>query len=410
MLTDITELSPQERETARFRLRELADQFTAKGTLRSAQWQAVYRRTWRHPYVPCYYPELGAGPLVSAADDRQRARWLAAVYSNETLITKVIQVPSRQAGSYPRFTSSSTLPSLILTMLEALDVTDGCRVLEIGTGSGYNTALLCERLGSKYVTSVDIDPELITLARERLAANGYTPTLATADGADGYPHRASYDRIIATCSVPAIPPAWLAQAAPGAIIMADVRGLLGGTVVRLRMNDDGVATGRFLPEYASFMPLRPAVDTFPSPPPRLNLAEDAVDSLSTVDPKLLRWDTHVGFITQWHLPEVTWRHAYAEDGDVGLQLEAPDGSGAQAWHTPENGSFLVRQSGPRRLWNRVEEAHEFWQHAGRPNYDKFGITAHATEQYVWYDHPDSPHRWRLPSRREWEKLGEVVLS
>ncbi|MGH3819659.1 MAG: methyltransferase domain-containing protein [Pseudonocardiaceae bacterium] len=397
MLTDVTELRPQERETARFRLRELADQFTVDGTLRTAQWQAVYRRTWRHPYVPSYYPELGAGPLVSAADEQQRARWLAAVYSNESLITKVIQVPSRQGGSYPRFTSSSTLPSLLLIMLEALDVIDGCRVLEIGTGSGYHAALLCERLGSEYVTSVDIDPELVELARERLAANGYTPTLAAADGADGYPPGAPYDRIIATCSVPAIPPAWLTQAAPGAIIMADVRGPLGGTVVRLRMNDDGVATGRFLPGYASFMPLRPDVDTFPSPPPRLTLADGAVDSVSDVDPKLLRWDTHVGFVMQWHLPEVTWRHTYAQDGDVGLQLEAPDGSGAQAWHTPENGGFLVRQSGPRRLWDRVENAHEFWRHAGRPNYDRFGITAHGTEQYVWYDHPDSPHRWQLPT-------------
>ena len=71
--------------------------------------------------------------------------------------------------------------------------------------------------------------------------------------------------------------------------MADVRGLLGGTVVRLTMNDDGVATGRFLPGYASFMPLRSAVDTFPSPPPQLNLAEGAVDSVSNVNPKLLRW-------------------------------------------------------------------------------------------------------------------------
>jgi hypothetical protein len=44
------------------------------------------------------------------------------------------------------------------------------------------------------------------------------------------------------------------------------------------------------------------------------------------------------------------------------------------------------------LWDRVEEAHEFWQHAGRPNYDRFGITANTTEQYVWYDHPDSTYR------------------
>ncbi|MGH3683492.1 MAG: hypothetical protein ACRDQY_17485 [Pseudonocardiaceae bacterium] len=48
-------------------------------------------------------------------------------------------------------------------MLEALEVTDGCRVLEIGTGSGDNAALLCERLGSAYVTSVDIDPELVEI-------------------------------------------------------------------------------------------------------------------------------------------------------------------------------------------------------------------------------------------------------
>ncbi|MGH3887523.1 MAG: protein-L-isoaspartate O-methyltransferase family protein [Pseudonocardiaceae bacterium] len=60
-------------------------------------------------------------------------------------------------------------------MLEALDVAGDSRVLEIGTGSGYKAALLCEWLGSKRVTSVDIDPELVELAQERLATNGYTP-------------------------------------------------------------------------------------------------------------------------------------------------------------------------------------------------------------------------------------------
>jgi len=149
--------------------------------------------------VPVYYPELGAGPPVYAAERQQRAHWLAAVYSDESLITKVVHVPSPRGSGYQRFTSSSTLPSLMLTMLEALDVTDGCRVLEIGTGSGYNAALLCERLGSELLTSVDVDLELIELAGPRLAANGYTPTLAAVDGAKGYPPRAPYDRVIATC-------------------------------------------------------------------------------------------------------------------------------------------------------------------------------------------------------------------
>ncbi|MGH3833984.1 MAG: hypothetical protein ACRDRS_26690 [Pseudonocardiaceae bacterium] len=94
-------------------------------------------------------------------------------------------------------------------MLEPCAATSGTHGSEGGppqqcggpTASGYNAALLCERLSSEYVTSVDIDPDLVELARERLAAGGYTPTLATVDGADGYPPGAPYDRILATCSV-----------------------------------------------------------------------------------------------------------------------------------------------------------------------------------------------------------------
>ncbi len=396
MLTDSTELSPGEQWKARFRLRRLADRFTVDGTLLTREWQAVFERTWRHPYVPGYYPERGAGPLVSAADERRRAQWLAAVYSDESLITKVLEAASQSGGAM--LTSSSTMPSLMLTMLEALDVTEGCRVLEIGTGSGYNAALLCERLGSKHVTSVDIDPELVELARQRLAANGHTPTLAVADGAGGYPQGAPYQRIIATCSVAAIPPAWLEQVTPGGIIMTDVRGKIGGgTVVRLIMNNDGAATGRFLPRFVSFMPLRPGVNTFPPVRPQPTPADDPVDSVSQVDPKLLQWDGQVSFVTQWHLPNVTFRYVYGDDGQDGIQLDAPDGSVTQAWHTPADNGFQVRQAGPRRLWDRVEEAVAFWQQAGRPNYDRFGITATATEQYVWYDHPDSKHRWQLPT-------------
>lgn len=55
------------------------------------------------------------------------------------------------------------------------------------------------------------------------------------------------------------------------------------------------------------------------------------------------------------------------------------------------------QAGPRRLWDRVEEAYAFWQRAGCPPAERFGITASATEQYVWYEHPTGEHRWPLPT-------------
>lgn len=392
-----TDLNPEEQELAQTRLRKLAEKLAADGVLRTPQWREVFLRTWRHPYVPSYYPKLGA-PCLICIDPQRRDEWLDAVYSDQTLITKVEHLSHSRTlrpGTYPVFTSSSTLPSLVLTMLEALEVTGTCRVLEIGTGSGYNAALLCGRLGSDQVTSVDIDPELVDLAAERLAANGHTPTLAAVDGAEGYPQGAPYDRIIATCSVPAVPSAWLRQVTPSGMVMVDVRGQIGGNVVRLTVDDDGTAVGHFLPGYGSFMPLRHTLAL----PPRGSVWEtddEPVESVSQVDPVALQYGNEFGFVVQWHLPDVTL-HPATEDGQAGVHLRALDGSRASIYATSTRGGFPVRQAGPRRLWDRVEEAHTFWRQAGCPSSDRFGITAAATKQYVWYDHPDGAHRWPLPT-------------
>lgn len=142
MLSYPTDLTQEEQRTAQARLHELAERFTASGTLRSPRWREVFIRTWRHPYVPSFYPELGA-PCLLSIDPQRRSEWLDAVYSDQTLITKVVQVPLSPAlrpGTYPVYTSSSTMPSLVLSMLEALEVHDGQRVLEIGTGVRHEVA------------------------------------------------------------------------------------------------------------------------------------------------------------------------------------------------------------------------------------------------------------------------------
>lgn len=160
--------------------------------------------------------------------------------------------------------SSSTKPDLMVRMLETLDVHDGHRVLEIGTGTGYNAALLAHRLGDERVFSVDVGSDLVAAARRRLAAIGRRPQLAARDGIEGWPEHALYDRIIATCSAPRVPWPWAQQLTPGGKVLADLKvGIGAGNLVLLDRYDDRLE-GRFTGRWAAFMGMRHDGDITPS--------------------------------------------------------------------------------------------------------------------------------------------------
>lgn len=87
------------------------------------------------------------------------------VYSDSTLVVPRRQGPECGLAALP--TSSSTMQSLMIEMLEALDVNEDHRVLGIGTGAGYNVALSAHRIGGGNVVSIGIDPHLVALAKRR---------------------------------------------------------------------------------------------------------------------------------------------------------------------------------------------------------------------------------------------------
>jgi protein-L-isoaspartate(D-aspartate) O-methyltransferase len=155
---------------------------------------------------------------------------------------------------------------LIATMLRLLDVQPDHRVLEVGTGSGYSTALLAHLVGAGgQVISLDIDPEMVTRAGRLLALDGHTNvTVWRADGRRGHPPGAPYDRLVAWAQAPhAIPAAWTEQVHPGGIIVAPLRRPIP-QVVRLRVlarrqlsQEQQIAAG-FIPLTAT--PLRPWED------------------------------------------------------------------------------------------------------------------------------------------------------
>jgi len=101
----------------------------------------------------------------------------------------------------------------------ALKKTDS--VLEVGTGSGYLTALLSHRAG--HVHTVEIKPRLAELGRKNLARQGLdNVTLQIGDAARGWPRQAPYDAIVLTGSTPVLPRAFLEQLAPGGRLFAVV--------------------------------------------------------------------------------------------------------------------------------------------------------------------------------------------
>jgi protein-L-isoaspartate(D-aspartate) O-methyltransferase len=137
---------------------------------------------------------------------------LEEVYRDQAIVTK-------NESGVP--VSSSSQPAMMAMMLEQLDVQPGLNVLEIGAGTGYNAALLRELAGpSGAVTTIEIDPEIVAWARERLALAGYAQVqVVEGDGGHGWPPGAPYDRIELTVGAADIAPAWVEQLKPGGILV-----------------------------------------------------------------------------------------------------------------------------------------------------------------------------------------------
>jgi protein-L-isoaspartate(D-aspartate) O-methyltransferase len=352
-----------EDEAARLR-GELVESLVHAGDLNDTAWRAAFASVPRHVFVPRWFrTSLEDGRLRTEVIDDSHPEWLATVYADQPLQTR------------RDVTSSSTTPGLMALMLEALDITGAETALEIGTGTGYNAALLSERLGSERVTSIDIDPELIDEAQARLDRAGYSPTVSVGDGADGYPSRAPYDRILATCRVDSIPQKWLDQLTERGVIVAP----LGVGIVRITWDnptDTGSATGRFLPSPAYFMPLRLA-------PTRADLTP-AIENARCGNGQTRRIVRDCGVFSvadarswlEFAIPGIVRMSHNSDD-----LVYHPDGSWARLR------GDTATQGGPRMLWDEVEAAHAQWLNHGSPGLDRYGLTVTRAHQSLWLDHP-----------------------
>ena len=145
-------------------------------------------------------------------------------------------------------------PFVVALMTELLDVEPGARILEVGTGCGYQTAVLCA-LGAT-VHSVEVVEPLAASAAARLEALGYArATVHAGDGHAGWPEEAPFDGIIVTAAAPSVPAALVDQLRPGGRLIIPV-GPAGATqqLQRLEKRADGSSESKTVLPVA-FVPL-----------------------------------------------------------------------------------------------------------------------------------------------------------
>ncbi|MEU0516937.1 ATP-grasp peptide maturase system methyltransferase [Streptosporangium sp. NPDC006007] len=371
--------------------RSLARQLVQAGSLNDPAWRKAVESVPRELFVGgaiAGATEYGGRWQVTHRDDVSDDEWLRLVYSDTTWVTQIDRDMVENGHGILRGipTSSSTLPGLVVQMLEAARITDGDKVIEVGTGTGYSAGLMCHRLGDSAVTSIEYDPVVAGRARQALTAAGYAPTLVIGDGLNGYDKNAEYDRLIATCSVRFIPFPWMWQVRDGGTITAPLSGWMHGSAfAHLTLTDDGTASGRFLKDDVYFMIARPH-DSPPLASPYLRGEKRA----SRVDPNIL--DDQAGlFVGQLAAPSAM----KLGKGDAVILLDVATGSQAGTEADPQGG-WTVRQHGPLRLWDAVEDAILTWQEAGSPHQSAFGLTVTRDRQYVWLGDPDGPS-WNLPA-------------
>jgi protein-L-isoaspartate(D-aspartate) O-methyltransferase len=110
-------------------------------------------------------------------------------------------------------------PTMVAIMTDLLELSPDARVLEIGAGCGYQTAVLAELAAAVY--AIELEPALGSPARERLARLGYTNVeLRVGDGRGGWPERAPFDAVLVAAAAREIPPALIDQLEPGGRLVA----------------------------------------------------------------------------------------------------------------------------------------------------------------------------------------------
>ncbi|ONK13554.1 methyltransferase domain-containing protein [Streptomyces sp. MP131-18] len=370
--------------------------FTAESV--APEWVEAVRAVPRARFLPSrIWPfDTASGRHVFVDRDVDPVRWQRAAEANVPVTVQWDdgRHDGEDGGVVP--SSSASMPSLVLEMLADLDVRPGMTALEIGTGTGWNAGLLAHRLGSDAVTTVEVDAGVAERARRALKDTGLTPRVVTGDGSAGCSDGAPYDRLIVTCGMRGVPHAWIEQTRPGGVILVPwgtdyctADGVAGLVVAA----DGRSAAGRFT-RLTQFMKLRAHRLAWPRHDAYVSGAwpHGAVESTTDLGTEVVAHGPYdaAPFVLGMAVPRCA--HVAGErNGETAAWFYSlSDSSWAAVRFAGDDGTGLVYQYGPRRLWDEVAAAWRWWDRQGRPGVGRFGLTVTRERTTPWLDSPDRP--------------------
>lgn len=361
----------------------------------TADWAPAFAAVPRAAFLPdLMWPhDAATGQAVAVDRTVDPAAWYECADSNVPIVTQWDD--GRHTGAEPGavFTSSSSMPSVVFSMLADLDVRPGHKILEIGTGTGWNAGLLAHRVGAGNVVSVEVDPAVAEAALAALRRVGFGDvSVITGDGLLGYPPRAPYDRVIATCGLRSGLFAWVRQTVPGGVIVVPWGTYYTYTeaTARLVVAEDGSSASGHFTRPVNFMRARSQRLTRPEHSSYVPAqgSGDADRSTTTVtEAEFLTGSLDVeAFAVGLLVPGCTQVPDRKQAGKRPVWFYGlTDTSWAVAIFRDGHDTATVYQSGSRRLWDEVEAAFRWWQDQGRPGFHRFGLTVTADGQVTWLD-------------------------
>ncbi|MCY0961491.1 methyltransferase domain-containing protein [Streptomyces sp. H27-H5] len=337
----------------------------------ASAWYGPLATVPRHVFVPRWYTSTPEGWTVNDGP-ADTAAWMEDAYADSTLVTRVGPLHADHAPADEPVTgiptSSSTLPGLVVQMLRHARISDGARLLDVATGSGYSAALACRRLGDRAVTTLDVDPYLTEAAADRLNSIGLHPQTVTSDAGALLP--GEFDRIVSMVGMDTIPASWLTGLRPGGRLVTTIANT--GLIITADKTADGGAAGRVEWDRASFMTTRAGDDYPPTLGDLFTAVRDREGHTVTTSPFPVlnvhqAWE--VWSMLSITVPGIEHRMQYDDGGRVTAWMLHPDGSWSRATTPADSATTTVHQGGPRRLWDELDAIRLRWlQHGELPVY------------------------------------------